>query len=237
VLPDICSLMNGRVVESEWLEAAPPSAAERNLQDLVRINRRFGGHRSLRQAFEKLVHPLDHFSVLDVGAASGDMGKCIRESYKNAAVVSLDHRIGHLRPAAPPRVVAEAFTLPFRNRSFDFVLCSSLLHHFSDRCAAALVGDLLRFSRRALIVLDLERHPLAYSFLPLTRWLFRWSELTVHDGCISVAASFRANELRWIAEKAGAKEIVVQRHWPWFRISAIISSRPSSLARPIVPGL
>ena len=152
------------------------------------------------------------------------MGKCIRESYTNAAVVSLDHRIGHLRPAAPPRVVAEAFTLPFHDRSFDFVLCSSLLHHFSDQCAAALVGDLLRFSRRALIVLDLERHPLAYSFLPLTSWLFRWSELTVHDGCISVAASFKANELRWIAEKAGAKENAVQRHWPWFRISAIISA-------------
>jgi SAM-dependent methyltransferase len=227
VLPDIYPLMNGRVVESEWLEAAPPSAAERNLQDLVRINRWFGGQRCLLQVFEKLVHPLDRFSVLDVGAASGDMGKCIRARYKNAVVVSLDHRIGHLRPAAPPQVVAEASTLPFRDRSFDFVLCSSLLHHFSDRCAAALVGELLRFSRRALIVLDLERYPLAYSFLPWTSWLFRWSELTVHDGCISVAASFTANELRWIAENAGAKETVIQRHWPWCRVSAVISSRPS----------
>ena len=220
--------MNGRVVESEWLEGAPPSVAERNLQDLVRINRWFGGHRSLLQVFEKLVRPLDCFSVLDVGAASGDMGKCIRGSYKNAVVVSLDHWIAHLRPAAPPRVIAELSALPFRDRSFDFVLCSSLLHHFSDRCAAALVDELLRFSRRALIVLDLERHPLAYSFLPLTSWVLRWSELTVHDGCISVAASFKARELRLIAERPGAKETVIQRHWPWLRISATITPRLSS---------
>jgi ubiquinone/menaquinone biosynthesis C-methylase UbiE len=217
----------GELGKPEWLEAAPPPAAERNLQDLVRINRWFGGHRSLLEVFEKLVHPLDRFSVLDVGAASGDMGKRISGKYKNAVVVSLDHRIAHLRAAAPPRIVAEASALPFRDRSFDFVLCSLLLHHFSDRCAAALVGELHRFSRRALVVLDLERHPLAYSFVPSTRWLFRWSDLTVHDGCASVAASFTANELRWIVEKAGSKETVIQRHWPWFRISAIISSCPN----------
>jgi hypothetical protein len=73
-----------------------------------------------------------------------------------------------------------------------------------------------------VIVLDLERHSLAYSFLPLTRWLLGWSELTVHDGCVSVAANFRADELRSIAKEAGAKEAVTRRHWPWFRISLVM---------------
>jgi SAM-dependent methyltransferase len=223
----INSVANGRVLQAESLETVPSSAAERNLRDLVRINRWFGGHRALLQVFQKLVHPLDRFSVLDVGAASGDMGRRILESYKNALVVSLDHRIAHLRSAPPPRVVAEAPALPFSDRSFDFVLCSLLLHHFSDRRAAALVGELLRFSRRALIILDLERHPVSYSFLPLTSWLFRWSELTVHDGCISVAASFKPNELRAIAEQAGVKETVIRRHWPWFRISVVMPSSPN----------
>jgi len=215
--------MNGRVAEPEWLEFASPSEAKRNLKDLVRINRWFGGHRSLLQVLGKLVHPLDRFSVLDVGAASGDTGTRIRKTYRNTFVVSLDHRIAHLRHAAPPRLVATASALPFIDRSFDFVLCSLLLHHFSDQCATALVAQLLRFPRRALIILDLERHSIAHSFLPLTSRFFRWSELTVHDGCTSVAAGFTVDELRRIAQQAGAKKIKIERHWPWFRISAVVS--------------
>lgn len=215
---------SGRVLKSERLETAAPLAAERNLRDLGRINRWFGGHRVLLQVFEKLVHPLDRFSVLDVGAASGDAGKRIKARYRNASVVSLDHQVTHLGAAAQPRVTAEASALPFRERSFDFVLCSLLLHHFADGCAVALMAQLRRFARQAVIVVDLERHPAAYAFLPLTRFLFNWSELTIHDGCISVAAGFKEKELASIAKRAGADRALIHRHWPWFRISVVIPS-------------
>ena len=205
----------------------PSSEAQRNLSDLVRINRWFGGHRALLQVFARLVDPLERFSVLDVGAASGDMGKQILTSYSNAWVVSLDHRISHLRSASPPRVVAEASAVPFDDRTFDFVLCSLLLHHFSNVDAAALLVDLLRVPRRALIVVDLERHAIPYYFLSLAGWLFRWSKLTVHDGRVSVAAGFKPRELRSIVEQAGMKEMAAQRHLPWFRISVVIPSSPT----------
>jgi ubiquinone/menaquinone biosynthesis C-methylase UbiE len=145
------------------------------------------------------------FSVLDVGAASGDAGKRIKARYRSASVVSLDHRLTHLGTAESPRVAAEASALPFRERSFDFVLCSLLLHHFSDGYAIALVAQRRRFARQAVIVLDLERHPGAYAFLALTRFLFSWSELTVHDGCISVAASFRKKN--WLRFTNGQGQI------------------------------
>ncbi len=87
-----------------------------------------------------------------------------------------------------------------------------------------MLGQLLRFSRRYLVVLDLERHPVAHSFLPLTRWLFRWTELTVHDGCASVAAGFKPWELSSLAVQSSASRAVIRRHWPWFRISLVISS-------------
>jgi ubiquinone/menaquinone biosynthesis C-methylase UbiE len=212
------------VLRSERLETATPLVADQNLRDLVRINRWFGGHRVLLHVFEKLVHPLDRFSVLDVGAASGDAGRRIKARYRSASVVSLDRRLSHLGPAESPRVTAEASALPFRERSFDFVLCSLLLHHFSDGYAIALVAQLRRFARQAVIVLDLERHPAAYGFLPLTRFLFNWSELTIHDGCISVAASFTEKELASIAKRAGADNALIHRHWPWFRISVVIPS-------------
>ncbi len=217
------SIGEGRSLEAEWLDDAPFPAAQRNLQDLARINRWFGGHRALLEVFRTLAHPYDHFTVLDVGAASGDMGQCLRARYRNAVVVSLDHHLSHLRCAPGPRVAAEATAPPFDERSFDFVLCSQFLHHFSDRAAADLVKDLLRLSKRALVIFDLERHPIPYRFLPWTRRLFGWSDMTVHDGSVSVAAAFTAPELLAIAGQARAERTRVQRHWPWFRISVVLS--------------
>src|SRR5205085_12231342 len=64
----------GRVIRSEHLESSAPTAVERNLRDIARINRWFGGHRTLLKLLQEFVEPADQFSVLDVGAASGDMG-------------------------------------------------------------------------------------------------------------------------------------------------------------------
>jgi 2-polyprenyl-3-methyl-5-hydroxy-6-metoxy-1,4-benzoquinol methylase len=214
------------------LENAGPLPADRNLRDIARINRWFGGHDTLLRVMRDLVHPQERFSILDVGAGSGDMGRCVAGSFRNAKVISLDHRQFHLCSAPPPRVVADAFHLPFPQRSFDFVLCSSMLHHFPDCEVINLIAMLRQFARRALLLLDLERHPLAYYFLPVTRRIFRWGPLTVHDGPISVAAAFRLEELVSLAHRAGANVLVGRRHWPWFRVSVIVPACSPESATP-----
>ena len=216
------SITTARVLKPELMDDADAAEAAVCLRDLARINRWFGGHRALRQVLSTLVKPEQRFSILDVGAASGDMGSVIRHHFPGATVVSLDYRPSHLRLAQGPRVAANAFQLPFLPRSFDFVLCSLFLHHFSDRQAAELIATLLQAARQALIVLDLERHPLPYYFLPATRRLLRWSPMTVHDGVISVAAAFRPEEIRELVRAAGAAPARVRRHLPWFRLSAIV---------------
>jgi ubiquinone/menaquinone biosynthesis C-methylase UbiE len=160
--------------------------------------------------------------VLDVGAASGDMGACLRREFPLCSVVSLDRKPLHMRRASPPRIAADAFRLPFPPRSFDFITSSLVLHHYREEEIVALIAGWRAAARQAVIVLDLERHPLAYHFLPLTRWLFRWTDMTVHDGCASVEAGFHADELAALAREAGARDAVVRRHMPWFRISAVI---------------
>lgn len=211
-----------RILNPELLESAEPGVAEGNLRDLVRINRWLGGHRAVLRVLSDLVRPRERFSLLDAGAASGDMGQCICGRYPNATVTSLDHRPFHLHAAPPPQVAADVFHLPFLPGSFDFVLCSLLLHHFPDRRLIHLMEDLRSMARRALIVLDLERHPLAYYFLPMTKWLLRWNPLTVHDGRISVAAGFRAGELVALARASGSPHGRVRKHWPWFRVSLVV---------------
>lgn len=138
---------SGRVLRPELLESAAPAQADRNLRDLVRINRWFGGHRALLSVLKELVRPGRQFSVLDVGAGSGDMGQCIRRHFRNATVVSVDHRSFHLQNAPEPRIAADAFHLPFLPNAFDFVLCSSFLHHFPDRQVIELIAKLRGFAR------------------------------------------------------------------------------------------
>jgi SAM-dependent methyltransferase len=221
-------LEGARVLKPELMDHADAAEAAVCLRDLARINRWFGGHRVVVRTLKTLIEPGQRFSILDVGAASGDMGRVIRHRFPGATVVSLDYRASHLRLGQGPRVAADAFQLPFLPKTFDFVLCSLFLHHFSDSQAAELIATLRHIARRALIVLDLERHPLPYYFLPATRHLLRWSPMTVHDGVISVAAAFRPQEIRALAQAAGGATAQVRRHLPWFRLSAIIPAEENS---------
>jgi SAM-dependent methyltransferase len=216
--------MNGGVLEErfivpEMLDHAPPDVTRASLRDLARINRYLGGYYVLGRLFGSVAKPGDSFSVLDIGAASGDMGAAIRRRYPRAQVTSLDYKGDHLAQAADPKVVADAFHLPFRPVSFDFVFSSLFLHHFSDDQVVELFRSFRCLARCAVLAIDLERGPLAYHFLPSTRWLFRWHDITVNDGQISVAAALKKDELMALAVRAGLERARVRVHRPWSRLS------------------
>src|ERR1700736_1960137 len=113
-----------RVIVPELLDHAPPREAEVSLRDLVWINRYLGGYQIVRNVFRDLVRRDQAFTVLDVGAASGDMGAALRRAFPRATVTSLDARDLHLRRAAYPKLVGDAFRLPFAPRSFDYTFSS-----------------------------------------------------------------------------------------------------------------
>jgi ubiquinone/menaquinone biosynthesis C-methylase UbiE len=213
--------INGRVIRPELLDSQSPDDATASLNDLVKINRLLGGHEVLRKTMSDLVDRNENFTFLDVGAASGDMGACVRAQYPAAIVTSFDYKIDHMATAANPRVCGSAFQMPFSPRSFDFVHCSLFLHHFEDSEIVDLLRTFRELARRAVVLTDLERHPLAYYFLPMTKWFFGWDRITLHDGPISVEAAFHANELKALAEAAGLKEVRVSAHRPAFRLALV----------------
>jgi 2-polyprenyl-3-methyl-5-hydroxy-6-metoxy-1,4-benzoquinol methylase len=210
-----------RIIVPEKLDHAGPEEALENLQDLVRVNKYFGGYATLRRIVGEFVRPDDQFSVLDVGAASGDMGAALRRSFPRATVTSLDRKLDHLRHAARPKLVGDAFRLPFAEGSFDFVFSSFFLHHFSDEEIVGLLASFGAIARRAVLAIDLERGPLAYHFMPATRWLFGWHDISMHDGPVSVQAAFKREELAALAKKAGLTKARVSTHRPWARLSLV----------------
>jgi 2-polyprenyl-3-methyl-5-hydroxy-6-metoxy-1,4-benzoquinol methylase len=218
----VCS--NGRVLRPERMDSSDPATTARCLSDLKRVNSLLGGYRVLAGAMRSLTARDERFSVLDVGAASGDMGAMLRKRYRNAVVTSLDRRELHLQAGTGRRVAGDAFDLPFRPRSFDFVLSSLFLHHFENSQITDLLARMKTVARRAVLAVDLERHPIAYYFLPATQHLLGWHDVTVNDGRISVEAGFRAEELERIARAAGAADPKVRRHRPWFRLSLVMAA-------------
>jgi len=219
------SLLQERVIVPEMLDDAPPDVTRASLRDLARINRFLGGYYVLGRLFDSLVSRADSFSVLDIGAASGDMGAAVRRRFPRALVTSLDYKRDHLTEANHPKVAADAFQLPFRPSSFDFVFSSLFLHHFTDEQVVELLRSFRCLARRAVLAIDLERGPLAYHFLPRSRWLFGWHDITINDGQISVAAALKKHELLALAARAGLSGARVRVHRPWSRLSMVAAVR------------
>lgn len=214
-------LFSQRLIQPELLDRADPDVARRNLKDLVRINRYFGGHSTIEKTLAAVASRDEPFTLLDIGAASGDTARLVAQQYPRASITSLDYNPVNLEQAPLPKLIADAFALPLRAKSFDYVQCSLFLHHFRDEEVVELLARFYEVARKALLVIDLERNVLPYWFLPLTRPLYGWGWITVHDGQISVRAAFSKRELLALAAKAGISGATVRKHRPAFRLALV----------------
>jgi len=214
-------LLSKRVIEPELLEHAPPEEARANLAQIVRLNERFGGHSVLRKTLAKVVNGNPTFTLLDIGSASGDTAKLIAELYPAATVTSLDLSPVNLADAPYPKLLADAFHLPIKPESFDYVFCSLFLHHFEGPLVSELMASFYRVARKALLVSDLERHVLPYLFFPLSKPFFGWTPITMHDGMFSIRSAFRGDEMLKLAKNAGIPNAEVTVYRPAVRISLV----------------
>ena len=93
--------------------------------------------------------------------------------------------------------------LPFASDAVDFVLSSPMLHHFSEDDVIDLLRGWSRVARRAIIVCDLVRHPVAYHGILLVTKALTRNIMTRNDGPLSVQRAFTLDEWRDLFERAG----------------------------------
>lgn len=205
-----------------------------NLDDLWRVNRYFGGIsgclRLLARAFRRTGRrPV---RVLEVGAGDGRVAGRLRQELRHQGIqadfVVLDRRlkhlqVGHRRHQGLHPVVAHAFSLPFRERSFDLVICNLLLHHFSGSEALTFLGALASVAREAVLINDLKRHWLPYLLFRGAFWLCR-SRVSRLDGLASIRQAYTGSELADLACAAGFDDFEVHRIVP-FRLGLVLWRR------------
>ena len=206
--------------------------------ELQFVNRWMGDAHTLKATLLREIEAqgLKSFSVLDVGAGSGELLRIAatwtRETGRRLRAVGLE-----LNERSAESIVEEsnrfdeissvrgdALELPFGEAQFDYVICSLFTHHFVDEQVVQILGEMSRVARRRIFVIDLHRHPIAYLLYTTVGKLVLHNRLLRHDGALSILRSFKVDELQELAQRAGLRDVWVERHFP-FRLVLSAAAR------------
>lgn len=207
--------------------------------ELRRVNRFLGDaaiwRRELRDEAERV--PFKDFSVLDVGAGTGELlrvaARWARSTRRNACLVGVELNARSAKGIIEESrefsevcsVRGDAFRLPFEDSSFDFAISSLFTHHFTNQQVIAVLRELSRVARRRVFVIDLHRHPLAYFLYTTVGRLILYNRLLREDGALSILRSFRPVQLRDLAMQAQLKNFNVERRFPFRLLLTASGSR------------
>jgi SAM-dependent methyltransferase len=218
------------------------SALAGNLDDLRRANRWLGGLAIVRWLLWPAIASrpaAEPVRVLDVGTGGADVPLALvawaRRERRRLTVVGLDRSApvlayarARVRDESAVRLVRGAGdALPFRPRSFDYVLCCLTLHHLAPAEAVAALAAWAGVAHRGVLVADLERSWPGYVGTWLWSRLLTRNALSRHDGPLSVLRAYTAVELRALAAAAGLTGAKVYR-LPLFRLALVLwQDRPA----------
>jgi ubiquinone/menaquinone biosynthesis C-methylase UbiE len=206
-----------------------PEEYEGCIAELQLVNRWLGDTRALRRSLLKEIESarLSRFSVLDVGAGSGELLRVTagwaRRRHKSGELVGLElnarSAVAILEESRVfPEITAvrsDALRLPFADDAFDYAMCSLFTHHFKDDQVITILHELARVARRRVFVIDLHRHPIAYYFYTTVGHLFLHTRLLREDGALSILRSFKPDELWRLAQRAQLEDVTVKRAFPY----------------------
>jgi 2-polyprenyl-3-methyl-5-hydroxy-6-metoxy-1,4-benzoquinol methylase len=200
----------------ELMDRPQPISAELE-QDLYRIrqiNRYFGSYRLVSQFVRRWIKPGDNVRIVDLATGSGDIPRLIVD---HARTIRAQVQIDALDRQSPTLEIASKLSVEYPEISFveadmlewqpanqyDIVLCTLVLHHFSEDDAVRVLQRCRKFSRNFVLVSDICRGWLASVGAYLLTALFFREPMTKHDARLSVARAFSFQEMHVLAQRAG----------------------------------
>ena len=217
----------------------PGNDAELLAEDLLnlrRLNRYLNGCRSVILGFKQALggDKLKNFSALDIGTGSADIPAALHAwaTAKGFAttIVGLEAEAltagiatTRSKPFAGVKIVqGDGSAPPFSPKSFDFVVASQFLHHFSEEKMIELLKRWATLARKGIVISDLIRHPLAYHGIRLLTKLATRNVMTLTDAPLSVRRALTFKEWRELFLQAAVGPVEMFSVFP-FRMAAAIS--------------
>jgi len=226
--PNEPELMDRPDVNKAWLRE--------ELEVLEKINR-FGAHRLMLRYISRLLGPkkVEELSVLDLATGAADIPRAIvkwaRDRGTKVRITAVDGNDEVLRSAREwcrdwPEIQlqrCDLLELPFGPESFDIVMCSLALHHFTSSDAVRILRRMNEIARIGYVLNDLQRNWVTiWTAQLLARTIMR-SPIVRHDGPQSFRAAFTVSELRSMAAEGGMKDFHIRRHQGIYRM--VLSGR------------
>ena len=207
---------------------ADPVVVAESLRNIARANRWFGGAAAVRFGLARTLEGVrdgSTLSLLDLGTGLGDLPRVAVRwgATRGIRVVPIGLELNRsaaalARTGGLATAVACAGAPPIRDKAVDIVLVSQVAHHLTHASVVHLVRTCDRLARRAVILADLRRHPLAPSSFWCGARLLGFDPVTVADGMTSLRRGFSRLELENLLASAGITGRVDRR--PGFRLVA-----------------
>jgi 2-polyprenyl-3-methyl-5-hydroxy-6-metoxy-1,4-benzoquinol methylase len=200
----------------EMMDRPQPVSAEleRDLERIRQLNRWFGSYRLICHFVHRWIKPGDKMRIVDLATGSGDIPRLIvdhaRKIGAKVEINALDRQSATLEiatklSAAYPEISYQETDILDCHpvEAYDIVLCTLVLHHFSDEDAVKVLRRCRESSRHFALVSDLRRGFLATAGVHLlTAFIFR-EPMTRYDARLSAERAFSFSELRQLAVRAG----------------------------------
>jgi SAM-dependent methyltransferase len=198
-----------------------------DLRVLEDINRFLGGYRIPLHYLWKFLDPLQSakaLTILDLATGAADVPRAIatwaRAQLVKVEITAVDGnpeilRIARENAADWPEIHVEQqdlLALPYPAASFDVVLCSLALHHFSEADAVAILRSINHIARGGWIINDLRRNRLAIGLSKLMAHTNITNPIARFDAPASCERAFTIAEWRAMATRAGMDHFTISRH-------------------------
>jgi ubiquinone/menaquinone biosynthesis C-methylase UbiE len=210
-----------------------PAEVRKIMETLEKANRYLGGHQLMVESVQQLLGSRRPalLRVLDLGTGLADVPRALvawaRRNGQPITVTAVDGNprildLAHSACRAWPEINLELHDLrklTYAPESFDVVLCSLALHHFSEADTVAVLRHMRELSRCGYIASDLRRNWLAITATRLVTLLPLNSRAFRQDAVQSCRAAFTIEELRTIAQQAGLENFKITRNHLFFRMT------------------
>jgi 2-polyprenyl-3-methyl-5-hydroxy-6-metoxy-1,4-benzoquinol methylase len=200
----------------EMMDRPQPVSAElkRDLKRIRQLNRWFGSYRLISHFVRRWIKPGDNMRIVDLATGSGDIPRLIvhyaRKIGAKVEIDALDRQSATLEiakelSAAYPEISYHGTNILDWSpaKGYDIVLCTLVLHHFSDEDAVRVLRRCRESSRDFVLVSDLRRGLLATAGVYLLTALVFREPMTRYDARLSAERAFSFSEIRRLAERAG----------------------------------
>ncbi len=206
-----------------------PDELEGALKDLTLVNYYLGNVRAVLKHLAAMnAETADEgFTLLDVATGTADIPIAIAKWARQAGIrigitaIDIDPltiNIARKRTELYPEIalaVADGLAMPYEEKSFDYVLCSKTVHHFTDEQVLQVIKEVSRVARRGYVIVDLRRSWIACILIFLLTRLFSKNRLTRSDGPLSVLKSFTPEELASLASRNGNSVFRISKEPFW----------------------